>query len=136
MTAGKTWLDTINLFSSNDYKNNDKIMNMYLKEKYGKKKKKNVSFDVDIRLKNRWNKKLSFRRNKTKWFNKWHKKVCRTLNCFEHFIFVSACRGCGVCQCQYLFLHSALVGVPTGITSSAVGLKIYVITAGIKNYFQ
>ena len=29
-------------------------MNMYFKDKYGKKKKKkNVSFDVDIRLKNR-----------------------------------------------------------------------------------
>ena len=37
MIAGKTFLDYTNLFSRNDYKNNDKIIYNYFKYKHGKK---------------------------------------------------------------------------------------------------
>ena len=56
-----------------------------------------------------------------------HKKVCRSLNYFENFLVsVSAVSGC--------VSISALVGVFVGIANFAVGLKICVITAGIKKY--
>ena len=58
-----------------------------------------------------------------------HKKVCRTLNYFEHFlIFVFTV------NCVYISVFASLVGVPANIAGSAVGLKIFAITAGIKKY--
>ena len=36
MLGGKTLLDYINLFSSNDYKKNGKIIDKYFKDKYAK----------------------------------------------------------------------------------------------------
>ena len=59
-----------------------------------------------------------------------HKKVCKTLNCFEYFlIFVSA-----VSACVSISAFVSLVAVPVGITSSAVGIKICAIIAGIRKY--
>ena len=59
-----------------------------------------------------------------------HKKVRMALNYFEHFvIFISAVSGC-----VSISPFGSLVGIPVGITSSAVGLKIFVISSGIKNY--
>ena len=40
MIAGKTLLDYTNLFSPNDYKENDKIIYKYFKERCGKRKRK------------------------------------------------------------------------------------------------
>ena len=58
------------------------------------------------------------------------KQVCKALNYFEHFlIFVSIVSGL-----ISVFPFTLLVGVPVGIANSAVGLKIYAITAGIKKY--
>ena len=54
--------------------------------------------------------------------------VCTTLNYNEHFlILVSAVTGC-----VSISAFPSLVGIPIVITSSAVGLKICVITAAIK----
>ena len=54
--------------------------------------------------------------------------VCTTLNYIEHFlILVSAVTGC-----VSISDFPSLVGIPIVITSSAVGLKICVITAAIK----
>ena len=39
MLVGKTLLDYTNLFSPNDYKNNDKIIYKYIKHKYGRRSK-------------------------------------------------------------------------------------------------
>ena len=36
--------------------------------------------------------------------------------------------------CVFISAFASLIGIPIGITNSAVGLKICVITAGIKNY--
>ena len=60
MLAGKSLLDYTNLFSSNDYKKNDKIIYEYSKDRYGRRSKSWVSIK-----KNWWNKILSFRWNKT-----------------------------------------------------------------------
>ena len=49
-----------------------------------------------------------------------HEKVWRTLNYFEHFlIFISVVRGC-----VSVSAFASLVGVPVGIASSAVGIKL------------
>ena len=62
--------------------------------------------------------------------SKEHKKVCRILYYFEHFlIFASTISGC-VSICTF----DSLVGVPVGIASFTVGLKICAIIARIKNY--
>ena len=62
--------------------------------------------------------------------SKKYKKVCTTLNDIEHFlILVYTITGC-VSISSFAFL----VGIPIGIKSSAIALKICVITAGIKKY--
>ena len=62
--------------------------------------------------------------------SKKHKKVCTTLNYIEHFlVLASAITGC-VSICDF----ASLVGIPIGITSSAIGLKVCGITAGIKKH--
>ena len=59
-----------------------------------------------------------------------HKKVCRVLNYIElSLILVSKFTGC-----DSISIFASLVDIPTGTTSSAIGLKICEITAGIKNY--
>ena len=42
MLAVKTYLDYTNLFSPNNYKENDKIIYKYFKEKYGRRSKSGV----------------------------------------------------------------------------------------------
>ena len=50
-----------------------------------------------------------------------HKKDCTTLNYTEHFLILA----CAVTRC-------ILLGIPIGIKSSAIGLKIRTIAGGIK----
>ena len=40
--AGKTLLDSTNLFSPNDYKKNDKVIYRYFKDKYGRRRESRV----------------------------------------------------------------------------------------------
>ena len=54
--------------------------------------------------------------------------VCTTLNYIEHFLTL----GSAVTGCVFISAFPSLVGIPIVITSSAVGLKICVITAAIK----
>ena len=70
---------------------------------------------------------MSFRGNKTWWFNEWKtKKGERILNYFEHFLaFVSVVSGC-----VSVSALASLVGISVGTTSSVVGLKIRALTAG------
>ena len=59
-----------------------------------------------------------------------YKKTCRYLNYAEHlFILISAVTGCVSTSA-----FASLVCVPVGITSSAVGIKICAVPAGIKKY--
>ena len=74
-----------------------------------------------------------FNWRKFNWVNKIskkHKKVCRTFNYIDHScIVVSTITGC-----IYISAFSSLVGIPIGILSSEIGLKIFEITVGIKKY--
>ena len=62
--------------------------------------------------------------------SKKHKKIYRVLNYTEHLlILISTVTGC-----TSISAFVSLVGILVGITRSAIGLKICVITAGIKKY--
>ena len=62
--------------------------------------------------------------------SKKHKKVCTTLNYIEHFLILAST----ITGCVSISAFASLIGIPIGITSSAIGLKICAITAGIKKY--
>ena len=62
--------------------------------------------------------------------SKKYKKVCRVLSYIEDsLIEISTITGCAS-----IFDFASLVGIPVGLTSSAIELKICVINAGIKKY--
>ena len=55
------------------------------------------------------------------------KKTCKYLNYVEHLLILAS-------TVMVVYGCASLVSVPVGITSSAVGIKISLITAGIKKY--
>ena len=59
-----------------------------------------------------------------------HKKVCATLNYFEHSLILAST----ITGCIPISVIASLTGIPIGITNSVIRLKICAITAGIKNY--
>ena len=59
-----------------------------------------------------------------------HKKFCRVLNYIDHLLSVIST----ITGCVSISAFAPLVSIPLGITSSAIGLKICAITAGIKRY--
>ena len=59
--------------------------------------------------------------------SKKHKKTCKTINFFEHSLFLFL---------LLLVTFTTLFGSSLGITITAVGLKLYEITAGIKSISQ
>ena len=60
--------------------------------------------------------------NQNELISKKYEKAYRALNYIEHFlILISTVTGCA---------SVSVVGIPIGITSSAIGLKICVVTAG------
>ena len=62
--------------------------------------------------------------------SKKHKKVCIILNYIEDFlILISTVTGC-----VSISVFASLFGIPIGITSSAIELKICVKTAAIKSH--
>ena len=68
--------------------------------------------------------------NQNELMSKKHKKVCRVLNYMEHsFNAISTITGC-----VSISAFASLVGIPIGITSSAIGLKNCKITGKIKKY--
>ena len=66
--------------------------------------------------------------NRNELMSKKHKKVCTTLNYIEHFLILASTPT----GCVSSFVFSSLVGIPVGITNSAIGLKICAVNAGIK----
>ena len=68
--------------------------------------------------------------NRNELMSKKHKKVCKTLNYIEHFLIL----GSTITGCVSISASASLVGIPIGITSSSIGLKICAITGGIKKY--
>ena len=57
------------------------------------------------------------------------KKVCTTLNHIEHFLILAS----AVSGCISISAFSSWLGISIRITSSAIGLKIWAMAAGIKN---
>ena len=60
--------------------------------------------------------------------SKRHKKVCTTLNHIEHVLILAST----ITGCISISVFVSLLGIPIGITSSAIGLKTSAITAGVK----
>ena len=59
-----------------------------------------------------------------------HKKFCAAPNYIEHFLLLAPT----TTVCTLIFAFTSLTGILMGITSSAIGLKICAVTAGIKKY--
>ena len=62
--------------------------------------------------------------------NRKHKNNCTTLKYIEHVLILAST----ITGCISISAFASLIGIPIGITSSAIGLKICAITAGIKKY--
>ena len=59
-----------------------------------------------------------------------HKKICTTLNYIEHFLILAST----ITGCISISAFASLIRIPIGIASSAIGLKICAMAAGIKKY--
>ena len=59
-----------------------------------------------------------------------YEKVYTTLNCNEHLIILASI----VTGCISISAFASLLGIPIGLTSSAIGLKICALTARIKKH--
>ena len=68
--------------------------------------------------------------NRNKLMSKKHKNDCTTLNYIEHSVIL----GSTVSRCVSISAYVSLVGIPIGVMSSIIRLKICAITAGIKKY--
>ena len=62
--------------------------------------------------------------------SKKYKKICRNLNYIDHLPFVIST----ISGCLSISAFPSVVGIPIGIMSCTIGLKIFAITAGLKNY--
>ena len=56
-----------------------------------------------------------------------HEKVCTSLNYFKHFLILAS----SITGCISISSFTSLFGIPIGVTSSAIGLKICAIASGI-----
>ena len=68
--------------------------------------------------------------NQNEWISKTYKKVSRILSYTEHLLILTPT----VSGFVSISLFASIVDILIGITSSAIGLKISVITAGIKKH--
>ena len=59
-----------------------------------------------------------------------HKKVCTSLNYIKHFVILAS----SITGCISISSFPSLFGIPIGVTSSAIGLKICAIASGIWKY--
>ena len=68
--------------------------------------------------------------NQNQSMSKKHKKDCTTLNYIEHFLILTST----TTRCISISPFSSLIVIPIRIASSAIGLKICAIAAGIKKH--
>ena len=61
---------------------------------------------------------------------KQHKRICTTLKYIEHFLILAST----ITGCISISAFTSFIGIPIGITSSAIGIKICPMTTGIKKY--
>ena len=62
--------------------------------------------------------------------SKKHKKNCTILNYIKHFLVLAST----ITGCISISAFVSFLGISLGITSSAIGLKMCIIAAGIKKY--
>ena len=65
------------------------------------------------------------------WRVKKHKKVCTSLNYIEHVLILVST----ITRCISISAFTSLIGIPVGITSSEIELKICVIATRIKKMY-
>ena len=58
--------------------------------------------------------------NRNELMSKKHKNVCRVLNYIDHLLIAI----CTIIGCVSISVFASVVGIPIGITSSAIGLKV------------
>ena len=58
-----------------------------------------------------------------------HKKVCTTLNYIENLLILDS----AITGCISVSVFASLLGIPIGITTSTIGLKICAIAAFLNN---
>ena len=58
------------------------------------------------------------------------KKVCATLNYIDLFLILTST----ITGCISIYAFASWLGIPVGSKSSAIGLKIFEVTAVIKKY--
>ena len=68
--------------------------------------------------------------NSNELISKKSKKIYTSLSYVEHFLILAST----ITGCVSISVFASVIGILIGITSSAVGLKICAITAGIKRY--
>ena len=68
--------------------------------------------------------------NRNELMSRKHKKVCRVFNYIDYLLIVTST----IIGCVSISAFASLVGIPLGITSYAIALKVCVITAGLKKY--
>ena len=68
--------------------------------------------------------------NQNDLISKKQKKVFTALNYIEHLLVLTSV----ITRCVLISAFTSFVGIPTGILSCRVRLKIYAITTGIKKY--
>ena len=64
--------------------------------------------------------------------SKKHKNFCRVLNYIDHLLILAST----ITGCISISAFASLFGIPIGIASSIIELKICVITAGIKSIIK
>ena len=73
---------------------------------------------------------LTDKTNRNELMSKKHKNVSTTVIYIEHFLIL----GSTITGCVSISAFAFLVGIPIGITGSAIRLNICAITAAIKKY--
>ena len=106
---------------------------MSRKRKKNKKKKnetkENISQKLILENINETRNYFAEEIDQNEFMRKKHKKVSTTLNYIVHFLILAL----AVAGCISISTFASLLGVPIGIMSSPIELKICAITAGIKN---
>ena len=90
----------------------------------------NVSQEIRLKNVNQTRNYLNEKITLNELISKKHKKIYATLNYIEHLLILAST----ITGCISISDFTSLSGIPIGIMSSAIGLKICAITAGIKTY--
>ena len=106
------------------------INNIEEHQKYIIMFEENVSQEFRLKNINEIRDYLIEERNQNELMSKKQEKVCTTLIYTEHFLVLAST----ITGFVFTATFASLIGIPLGITNSAITLKICATTAGIKKY--